>query len=301
MSAPSGLSELVDLRLHDPAAVAGALAARAPFPGLERGERLLVIAADHPARGALAAGDDPSAMADRWDLLRRIQVALGRPGVHGFLGTADLVEDLTLLGALEHKFVLGSMNRGGLVGASFELDDRFTGYDAEGVAAAGLDGGKMLLRIDPDDAGSAATLEACAHAVDALAARGLVALVEPFWTTRSSGQVRHRLEHEYVARAVAVASGLGRTSAYTWLKLPVVPDQARVVAASTLPVLVLGGEVSGSTDAALVGWAAALELPTVRGLAVGRSLLYPPGGDVAAAVDSAVALLGPHSKGAFVR
>ncbi len=227
------LAELVEMRLHDPAAVAARLAARVPFAGLGRGERLLVIAADHPARGALGAGDDPSAMEDRWDLLRRIRAALGRPGVHGFLGTADLVEDLALLGALEGKFVLGSMNRGGLAGTSFELDDRFTGYDAAGIAAAGLDGGKMLLRIDPDDAGSVATIEACAHAVDELAERGLVALVEPFWTGRSGGQVRNRLDPELVARAVAIASGLGRTSAYTWLKLPVVADQARVVAAST--------------------------------------------------------------------
>ena len=301
MRQPGDLAELVEVRLHDPAEIAARMAARAPFPGLARGERLLVIAADHPARGALAAGDDPSAMGNRWDLLGRIRTALGRPGVHGFLGTADLVEDLTMLGALEHKFVLGSMNRGGLVGASFELDDRFTGYDAAGIAAAGLDGGKMLLRIDPDDAGSVATLEACAHAVDALAERGLVAVIEPFWSTRRAGQVSHRLGAEHVARAVAVASGLGRTSAYTWLKLPVVADQARVAAASTLPVLVLGGEVPETTEAALAGWAAAFEHPTVRGLAVGRSLLYPPGGDVAAAVDGAVALLGSHPKGALSR
>ncbi|SNS08914.1 hypothetical protein SAMN06265355_110324 [Actinomadura mexicana] len=34
-----------------------------------------------------------------------------------------------------------------------------------------------------------------------------------------------------------------------------------------------------------------MRLPTVRGLVVGRSLLYPPDGDVAAAVDAAVELL----------
>ena len=32
------------------------------------------------------------------------------------------------MGALEDKVVIGSMNRGGLQGATFELDDRFTGY-----------------------------------------------------------------------------------------------------------------------------------------------------------------------------
>jgi hypothetical protein len=32
-------------------------------------------------------------------------------------------------------------------------------------------------------------------------------------------------------------------------------------------------------------------LPTVKGLVIGRSLLYPPNGDVAGAVDAAVSLL----------
>ena len=34
--------------------------------------RLMMIAADHPARGALRAGDRPLAMADRADLLDRL-------------------------------------------------------------------------------------------------------------------------------------------------------------------------------------------------------------------------------------
>lgn len=288
----TSLDELVSVRMSDPARIAARLASRTRFAGRAPGERLLIIAADHPARGALAAGRDPAAMADRWDLLQRIVVALGRPGVHGFLGTADLVEDLTVLGALEGKLVLGSMNRGGLAGTSFELDDRFTGYDARGIAEAGLDGGKMLLRIDPDDPASVDTLEACGRAVDGLAERRLIALVEPFWSTRVDGKVRNQLDPEHVVRAIAIASGLGRTSAYTWLKLPVVADMVRVAAASTLPTLVLGGEVAEDADAALAGWAAALQQPSVRGLAIGRSLLYPAGGDVAAAVDAAVSLLG---------
>lgn len=288
------LDELVTTRMSDPGQIAARLAERTRFAGLARGERLLIIAADHPARGVLAAGHVPDAMADRWGLLQRIVVALGRPGVHGFLGTADLIEDLTLLGALEGKLVLGSMNRGGLAGTAFEVDDRFTGYDARGIAEAGLDGGKMLLRIDPDDPASADALEACARAVDHLAERQLVAMVEPFLSARVRGQVRNQLTPEHVIRAVGIASGLGRTSAYTWLKLPVVADMARVMAASTLPALVLGGEVAEDADAAMAGWAAALQQPSVRGMAIGRSLLYPAGGDVAAAVDAAVALLGPR-------
>ena len=89
-------------------------------------------------------------------------------------------------------------------------------------------------------------------------------------------------------RSIAIASGLGRTSAYTWLKLPCVPEMERVMAASTIPALILGCEVSGAPYAALAGRAKALVLPTVTGLVIGRSLLYPPGDDVAGAVDNAV-------------
>lgn len=283
--------DLVRLRMTDPAAVRERLRGRVPYPGPGTNRRLLLIAADHPARGALAAGDDPMAMADRADLLGRIVTALSRPGVTGFLGTADVVEDLALLGALDGKMVFGSMNRGGLAGATFEMDDRFTAYDARGVAEAGLDGGKMLLRVDLEDPACAGTLEGCAHAVDSLSERGLVAMIEPFASHRVGGRVRLDLSPEAMSRVIAVASGLGRTSAYTWLKLPVVEDMERVMAASTLPTLILGGEVREDADAAMAGWAKALALPTVCGLVIGRSLLYPRDGDVAAAVDEAVALL----------
>ncbi|GAB2993031.1 Cgl0159 family (beta/alpha)8-fold protein [Actinotalea caeni] len=289
MTATTG-ADITAVRRERPGLLAERLRERPRFPGAPAGEKLLVIAADHPARGSLAVADDPRAMADRADLLERIAVALSRPGVHGFLGTADLVEELALLGALDHKLVLGSMNRGGLAGTAFELDDRFTGYDARGIAESGLDGGKMLLRIDPDDPASVATMEACARAVDELAERGLVALVEPFWSTRVDGRVRNDLSPDAVIRSVTIASGLGRSSAYTWLKLPAVPEMDRVLAATTLPVLLLGGEV-GPDPAEAQPWRAAASLPAVTGLAVGRALLYPPDGDVAAAVDQAVGLL----------
>ena len=88
-----------------------------------------------------------------------------------------------------------------------------------------------------------------------------------------------------------MASGLGTTSAYTWLKLPVVDEMERVAAASTLPALLLGGEVSADQNSAFDRWHKALQMPSVRGLVVGRTLLYPPDDDVAGAVDAAVDLL----------
>jgi hypothetical protein len=286
------LAALVETRARRPQEIAAAAARRTRRPVMlgARG-RLMVVAADHPARGALRAGDRPLAMADRADLLERLCVTLSRPGVDGVLGTADVLEDLLLLGALDDKLAIGSMNRGGLAGTVFEIDDRFTGFDAAAIAAMGFDAGKMLLRVDPDDPATASTLESCGRAVSALAAHGLVAMVEPFISHRVDGRVRNDLSPEAMMRAITVSSGLGTTSAYTWLKVPVVEDMERVMAASTLPALLLGGEVPADPQAAFASWQKALQLPTVKGLVVGRSLLYPPDDDVAGAVDTAVSLL----------
>ena len=107
----------------------------------------------------------------------------------------------------------------------------------------------MLIRIDPDDPATATTLEACAAAVSELAARRLIAMVEPFISHRINGRIRNDLVPEAMIRAIAVASGLGNTSAYTWLKVPYVDDMERVMAASTLPALILGGEVAPDQSA----------------------------------------------------
>ena len=291
MSATPLTDRIVEIRARAPERIARALADRPRGTPPEGDGKLMIIACDHPARGALAAGGRAMAMASREDVLSRCVTALGRPGVNGFLGTADLIEDLALLGALDGKLVYGSMNRGGLAGAAFEMDDRFTGYDARGIVDAGLDGGKMLLRIDYEDPRTADTLAACARAVDDLAERGIMAMVEPFISRRRDGRVVNDLDADAVIAAMAIASGLGRTSAYTWLKLPAVADMEHVMEASTLPVLILGGAVSQDADAARAAWARALALPTVRGLVIGRSLLFPPDDDVAGAVDNAVGLL----------
>jgi DhnA family fructose-bisphosphate aldolase class Ia len=285
-------ADLLAVRTRRPDAIAAAAAARRrPASLFGSHGKLMIIAADHPARGALRAGADPLAMANRVDLLDRIRTALARPGVNGVLGTPDVLEDLLLLGALDDKVVIGSMNRGGLAGTSFEMDDRFTAYDAGSIAAAGFEGGKMLLRIDPNDAGTVATLQACGNAITELAAHRRMAMVEPFISHRVDGRVRNDLSTESMIRAMTVSAGLGTTSAYTWLKVPVVPDMERVMAATTLPALILGGEVSDDASAAYAQWAKALSQPTVQGLVIGRSLLYPAEGGVADAVDRAVELL----------
>jgi hypothetical protein len=283
---------LTETRVARPGAIAEAAAARRrPGAPVDDAGRVMVIAADHTARGMLGAGRRPHAMVDRGDLLDRLCLALSQPGVTGVLGTPDIIEDLLLLGALDGIAVFGSMNRGGLTGAAWEIDDRFTAYDAAAIEAFGYEGGKMLVRIDLENPATAATVEACARAVSDLAQRQLVAMVEPFMSRRVDGRVRNDLSTEAAVRASVIAAGLGTTSAHTWLKVPVVEDMERVIGATTLPTVLLGGEVADDQEATFASWQRALEVPGAIGLVVGRSLLYPPDDDVAAAVGAAVGLL----------
>lgn len=291
MSGTPLIDKLVERRVGDPRGFSARVVERAR-PTWRSGQPLMVIAADHPARGALGAGSDRNAMADRESLLERCVTALSRPGVNGFLGTSDMVQDLANLGVLDGKVVFGSMNRGGFAGSSFEIDDRMTGYTVQGVVDQDLAGGKMLMRYDFEDRDTAETVATCAVTVDRLATAQKIAMVEPFISGRNeAGRVVNDLSTEAVVKSVAMTAGLGADSAWTWLKLPAVEGMEDVARASSMPILLLGGEVSSDAEATRRMWSQALAPSTVQGLVLGRSMLYPADGDVASAVDNAVTLL----------
>lgn len=284
-------AKLRETRAENPGALAQIYKKR-KHRDLIRGDgRLFIIAADHPARNALAVRDNPRAMENRYDVITRLATALSRPGVDGVLGTPDIIDDLALLGCLDDKIVVGSLNRGGLRGASFEMDDRITGYDIEGIKRDGLDFAKMLNRINLSDAGTSNMMEISHRAVSEAVAAKLPIMLEPFMSEWVDGKIRNDLSTDAVINSIGIASALGNSSAYTWMKLPVVENMARVMESTTLPTLLLGGDPSGDEKELYASWEKALELPGVRGLVIGRSLLYPQDGNVAAAIDTAVKLV----------
>jgi hypothetical protein len=286
--------DLIAERADHPDRALTALHGRARRPLLTDG-RLFIVAADHTARGMLGVPGDPFAMADRRRTLDALLTALDHRGVDGVLGSPDVLEELALLGALHNKLAFGTMNRGGLMGASWELDDRMTAYDAQAIAECGLDGGKVLLRIADDDAGTAPTIEACARAVSECARRGLPIMVEPLpYHHDTSGRAKLLDDDDALLRAVAVGASLGYTSSSTWLKVPAAKDPARMLACTTLPALILGGSPGPNPEATYESWTAAMEVPNVRGLVVGRALLYPADGDVARAIDRAARIVRPR-------
>lgn len=288
---PERFDALRQIRAAQPELVAQRFKQRRKRELLGDDGKLFIVAADHPARGALAVGDRETAMANRYELLERMAIALAHPGVDGVLGTPDILDDLAALGLLDDKIVVGSMNRGGLRGASFEMDDRYTSYDVNSMVERGLDFAKTLIRINLSDAGTAPTLEATAQAVNQAAAAHLPIMLEPFMSNWVNGKVVNDLSTDAVIQSVAIAAGLGNDSSYTWMKLPVVEEMERVMESTTMPTLLLGGDEGKDPDATFASWEHALSLPGVRGLTVGRTLLYPQDGDVAAAVDTAARLV----------
>ncbi|HEY5422150.1 MAG TPA: deoxyribose-phosphate aldolase, partial [Ilumatobacteraceae bacterium] len=230
-------------------------------------------------------------------MLDRLLTALDHPRVDGVLGSAEIIDDLALLEALHDRVAVGTMNRGGLAGASWTMDDRFTAYDTAHLRAANLDAGKLLLRIDYNDAGTVPTLAGAARAVQELNDAHMMAMVEPIpYTKNANGDAVWDTDPLALVKAVGVSAALGGSSAYTWLKIQATADIATVAKVTTQPLLLLGGAPGPDPEATFALWEDALHQPTVRGLVIGRSLLYPADGDVANAVSRAADLVQQAAK-----
>ena len=90
---------------------------------------------------------------------------------------------------------------------------------------------------------------------------------------------------------VSVASAMGPSSLNTWLKIPSCKGLEKVAGATTLPILILGGEVTGNPLPVLKDLRAALQAgPNIRGALIGRNVIFP-GPDDPRAMAAAVAAL----------
>ena len=280
------IARVTDSRVADPEFAWRAALARNRRDRLAPGGKLNILAADHPARRVTKVGDDTLAMADRRDYLGRILRVLVSDRVDGVMATMDILEDLISIDGLiresggppllDGKVLIGSLNRGGLVGSSWEMDDPITGPSPATCAAWRLDGAKLLLRIADDEIGSLKTMLASANAITEANALRLPLFLEPLPVKKDEKSFTVVKTCEALARIVGVASALGDSSRYLWLKLPFCERYDLVARATTLPILLLGGEAAGSPEPFLKQLAGALAAgPNVRGALVGRNVLYP--------------------------
>lgn len=293
---------ITDVRVKQPGFADGEADRRARRGVPAPDGKLVILAADHPGRASLKIQDDPVAMADRHELLARILRVLSHPGIDGVMSTPDIVEDLLILAGLirerggpsplDERLLIGCMNRGGLPGSVWEMDDRFTGFTTRRMLVLGLDGGKFMVRIDPTDRGSMATIDGCVRAITELAEASLLSFLEPLPVVRENGAYKVVRTARALIDAVSVSSSWGASSLYTWIKLPTCPEFERVARATTLPLVLLGGEAVGDARPVLEdlrrGMAAGAN---VRGAMIGRNVLYPGADDpraIAAAVSAIV-------------
>jgi DhnA family fructose-bisphosphate aldolase class Ia len=282
----SALSRINALRVTDPQSSVRAAKARKRRSNLTRDGKLNILAADHPARRVTKVGDDPLKMADRHGYLARIVRVLQSDVVDGVMATMDILEDLLILhhlvleaggpSFLDDRLLIASLNRGGLAGASWEMDDPVTGPSPATCAALNLDGAKLLLRICDEEATSLRTMLYCARVITEMNGLGLPTFIEPLPVVKNNDSYRVVKTAEALAKIVGVASALGDSSRYLWLKLPYCENYEVVARATTLPILLLGGESVGDATPLLREISAGLSARSnVRGALVGRNVLYP--------------------------
>ncbi|HLM98885.1 MAG TPA: hypothetical protein VK335_06365 [Bryobacteraceae bacterium] len=280
------MARLVDTRVADPEFAAQVAGHRKRRERLAPDGKLNILAADHPARRVTKVGEDMLAMADRRDYLARILRVLMSDQVDGLMATMDILEDLLAIDGfmqdaggpalLDEKVLIASLNRGGLAGASWEMDDPITGPSPATCAAWRLDGAKLLWRVADGEPGSLQTMLASARAITEANALRLPTFLEPLPVTKSDKGYAVVKTSEALARIAGVASALGDSSRYLWLKLPYCDGYEIVARATTLPILLLGGESAGSPGPFLNQLVSALAAgPNVRGALVGRNVLYP--------------------------
>jgi DhnA family fructose-bisphosphate aldolase class Ia len=292
------LNRLMDVRVNYPEFALSEAQSRVRRTDLALDGKLNIVAADHPARNVTNVGNQSLAMADRRDYLARILRVLSSDRVDGVMATMDILEDLLAIdgmlrsaGArtfLDNRVLIASLNRGGLAGSSWELDDPMTGASAATCKQWRLDGAKILLRVDPTEPASLKTMLACVRAINEANAVHLPMFLEPLPVVKTDKGYSVIKTAEALARLTCVASALGDSSRYLWLKLPYCESFETVARSTTLPILLLGGESAGDPSPFLKQLASAMSAgKNVRGAMVGRNVVFPGDEDPLAIAEAA--------------
>jgi hypothetical protein len=284
---PRNLFDLItETRVHNPEVVEKAAKSRRRREKLTKDGKLTVLACDHPARMVTSIGDNALAIANRYEFLGRILRILMSPQFDGIMGTPDIIEELLIVDYLvqekgapsfmSEKVILGCMNRGGLSGASFELDDRFTAFTADSIRNMRLDGAKLMFRLDLENPDAGKTIYYASQAINECNRLDIPVFLEALPVEKREGKYKMKKSAQEIVKVIGVATGLGDSSRNFWLKIPYCENYQQVANATTCPILVLGGEALGDptyifrdlVDGARAG-------NNVRGALIGRNVHFP--------------------------
>jgi DhnA family fructose-bisphosphate aldolase class Ia len=228
----------------------------------------LILAADHRARAVLTT--------ENWNAFFG-SLAQALPSCDGILATAQPLAGLAAAGHLTalHRTYL-SINRTGLAGSTFELDDRLVA-SVPRAAADGWSGVKHMTRIDLENPITASALELLGQVLEQASAAGLEALIEPLlWD-----QGRIRRDTDGIVLAAVIAHDMGAPV----IKVPVpavTPGAerqravARVVASVGVPVLFLGGPRTATGRTHVLDEVRDVMEGGGAGMAMGRTIYQDP-------------------------
>lgn len=278
------LNEITRVRIETPDLGKALAQNRERRAALTRDGRLNIIAADDPARGVVQAGAKPMALANRHDYLRRIAEILMADVADGVMATMDILEELLILSHLvqesggksfvNQKLMIASLNRGGLSKSAWELDDPVTGANPRTCADWNLDGAKMLLRIDDQDANSLKTMMYCTDAINHLLYLELPLFLEPLPIVREQSGLKVKKDAQSLALIAGIASALGESSSRLWLQLPYCESFETVAQSTTLPILLRGDETQDENTVLSEIKSALAKNSNVCGTMVGLNVLY---------------------------
>ena len=126
----------------------------------------------------------------------------------------------------------------------------------------------------------------------ALARAKKLSIIEPLpYIKNTLGKFELQNDIQELVRVIGIASALGTTSAYTWLKVPAFEDFKYAARATSLPLMLLGGDPGKDWQATFDNWEQAFKFENVRALIPGRALLFSPELSVEQAVSKAVSIV----------
>jgi DhnA family fructose-bisphosphate aldolase class Ia len=228
----------------------------------------LILAADHRARAVLTT--------ENWDEYFGA-LAKALPSCDGILASAQPLSGLAAAGHITalHRTYL-SLNRTGLAGSVFELDDRLVA-SVQRAASDGWTGVKHMTRIDLADPVTASALELLGQVLEEARGAGLEALVEPLvWR---DGRVSR--DPDDIVLAAVVAHDIG--APVVKVPVPSVPPGAerrravaRIVASVGVPVLFLGGPRGEGGRNPVLDEVRDVMVGGGSGMAMGRTIYQDP-------------------------
>jgi putative autoinducer-2 (AI-2) aldolase len=232
-----------------------------------RDGKSLILAADHRQRGIQEGLEDFARLSS--NLLSSLRYA------DALMATKEPIAHLISKHDLGSKGLLLSLNRTGLAGTPYEMDDREVA-SPELAARWGLDGAKLLLRIDPEDPLTSDQLERCGRICERCEELELPLILEPLYCRKTAEALKVQRSSDEIRKAAIIANDFSVPA----IKIPYPEASTKAIARQAFrdllnsvscEVLVLGGRKGALKNLLEVASDAMGE--GASGLVIGRNVL----------------------------